>query len=222
MSNTRIETIRTKLEKRHLKIPQPLTLFDDRPLVRTVEDIAKRAVVCAVVSRCAYDLFETEDIAGTQKEYADIVSRFGLENELFANEKAVLYDDFDEDLCNSVCWQYEAVIALLWALSMIETIDDADEPSDLPALLNEVFEKVTAFSSFEAFLSHCALRGEEELADMYQLYWHYHWNTVDGMIFGRMPESICFDVVYERRRALQWLVYSDESDAGDWEIRMDT
>ena len=42
------------------------------------------------------------------------------------------------------------------------------------------------------------------------------------MFFGDMPETIFYDVVLERRRALQWLVFSDETDEGDLEIHMHT
>lgn len=226
----RIEAIESKLRERNLKFSNLKDRHVYPSRLRKTEEIAKRAVISAIVSNCAFDLHEANDVKSCQKEYIEILNRLGLSDELFADERAVLFGDYDDHLCSEVSWQSEAAIALLWALGLIDNIDDADFPDiddadfldRFKASHDDVFEKVTAFSSFESFLSKCVLRQEEDLVDMYLLYWFYDWNIIDGMFHGFSHDSICSDVVYERRRAIQWLVYSDESDDGDWNFPMDT
>ena len=220
--NERAERIINNLEMRNLKYPKDMDLFDEEADMRKTEDIAARAIISAIMAKCAFYLYEAENPDAVKAECIRTLKRFGVQNRLFENERAVLNEEFDESLCDTVGWRYEAANALLWALGFLEDVAEADEPEDVEAALNHTFDLINAYENLTSFVDASALRGEEELLDAFQLYWYYLWNVRDGMIFGDMPETISYDVVLERRRALQWLVFSDETDAGDWEIHMDT
>jgi predicted transcriptional regulator len=151
-----------------------------------------------------------------------ILEKFNVREHLFASELDVLNKDFDEPLCDTIGWRYEAANALLWSIGLVDDIVSADWPEDVEVELNKVFNLVTTYNTFDDFIAACNLKQEYELQDAFQLYWYYHWNIRDGQIFGNIPESVSYDVVMERRRALEWLLYSAESDDGDWEFGMHT
>ena len=80
-------------------------------------------------------------------------------------------------------------------------------------------EKATALLSEKAdcneFKKSCRLRSIEEILDMTDLYFRYHWACVEKRL---KPETqtgnLNPDVVIERRKALEWVI-SDEYDWND-------
>lgn len=222
MKNERILNITKRLDERQLKYPENLELFDDPIDMRPLEEIAKRAIISAIVSICAFSLPETDYPDVVKEQYLELLEKYGLQGNLFEREHIVMYEDYAEAVCNEISWQTEAAIALLWALNIIDNIDDALDPEDVDAQLDMVLETLERYSSFDEFLSVCELRSEEEIADIFQTYWYYHWNLVDGMIFGNAPDTVSISVVCERRRGLQWLLYSETDENGEWNFQMHT
>ena len=220
--DSRITTIKNNLKERNLKFPKNMELFDDETDVRDVNSIAQRAIISAIMAKCAFDLYEAENQEEIKQNSLQILEKFNLQEHLFGSELDVLNKDFDEPLCNTIGWRYEAANALLWSIGLVDDIVSADWPEDVEFELNKVFNLVTTYNTFDDFIAACNLKQEYELQDAFQLYWYYHWNIRDGRIFGNIPESISCDVVMERRRALEWLLYSAESNDGDWEFGMDT
>ena len=220
--DSRITTIKNNLKERNLKFPKNMELFDDETDVRDVNSIAQRAIISAIMAKCAFDLYEAENQEEIKQNCLQILEKFNVREHLFASELDVLNKDFDEPLCDTIGWRYEAANALLWSIGLVDDIVSADWPEDAEFELNKVFNLVTTYNTFDDFIAACNLKQEYELQDAFQLYWYYHWNIRDGQIFGNIPESISYDVVMERRRALEWLLYSAESDDGDWEFGMDT
>ncbi len=220
--DSRITTIKNNLKERNLKFPKNMELFDDETDVRDVNSIAQRAIISAIMAKCAFDLYEAENQEEIKQNCLQILEKFNLQERLFGSELDVLNKDFDKPLCNTIGWRYEAANALLWSIGLVDDIVSADWPEDVEFELNKVFNLVTTYNTFDDFIAACNLKQEYELQDAFQLYWYYHWNIHDGQIFGNIPESISYDVVMERRRALEWLLYSAESDDGDWEFGMDT
>lgn len=80
-------------------------------------------------------------------------------------------------------------------------------------------EKVTALLSeradYNEFKKSCRLRSIDEILDMTDLYFRYHWACVEKRL---KPETqtgnLNPDVVIERRKALEWVI-SDEYDWND-------
>ena len=153
----RIQRIQEPLKKRNLQYPDEIDTFG-MVNVRSKETIAKRAIVSGIMAKCAFDLYESNDKNVIVKECKLNLEKFGVSDDLYKSEKRVLrYKKDDGDL---VGWGFEAAKALLWALGLIDELDDSEFPED---------------------------------------------------------------IVIERRRALQWLVYSDEDDDGTWyDLTFDT
>ena len=220
--NERIKNIMNSLKERKLKYPKDMELFDDETDIRDLKTIAQRTLVSAIMAKCAFDLYEAENPEDIKKQCIHSLEKFDIKNSLFNSELDVLNKEFDEPLYDTIGWRYESATALLWAMGLVDDIVSADCPEDVEIELNKIFDLVNAYDRFEDFIAACKLRTENEIQDAFQLYWYYHWNIVDGQIFGNIPESIFYDVVIERRRALEWLLYSAESDEGDWEFGMNT
>ena len=220
--DSRITTIKNNLKERNLKFPKNMELFDDEADVRDVNSIAQRAIISAIMAKCAFDLYEAENQEEIKQNCLQILEKFNVREHLFASELDVLNKDYDGPLCDTIGWRYEAANSLLWSIGLVDDIVSADWPEDVEFELNKVFNLVTTYNTFDDFIAACNLKQEYELQDAFQLYWYYHWNIRNGQIFGNIPESISCDVVMERRRALEWLLYSAESDDGDWEFGMDT
>ena len=63
------------------------------------------------------------------------------------------------------------------------------------------------------------MRGIEEILDMLDLFYRYHWTTEDARLNLKKLPKINGEVVAERRRGLEWLVSQEE----DWnDISLDT
>ena len=64
----------------------------------------------------------------------------------------------------------------------------------------------------EQFKANCKLRDTDELLDMLDLYYRYHWATTEKRI---KPETevggLDDEIVMERRRGLEWL-FSEENN----------
>ena len=113
-------------------------------------------------------------------------------------------------------WSYECYWSLVWALGLIDDIKDASGICDCKKAGSIVYD----CKNYDEFKSKCKLRDIEEILDMLDLYYRYHWACVEKRI---KPDTIIgsldSEVVWERRRGLEWLV----SDMEDWnKISLDT
>ncbi|MGN1107293.1 MAG: DUF4272 domain-containing protein, partial [Huintestinicola sp.] len=72
----------------------------------------------------------------------------------------------------------------------------------------------------EEFKSKCNPRDINEILDVLDLYYRYHWACVNKQIDPNTPiNGLDPAVVTERRRGLEWLI----NDEDDWnEISLDT
>ena len=223
MEIERLNKIIKKMEERKLKYPSDMTLFDEKTCVRDVKEAVCRAVISAIMAKCAYDLYGVENTITITNKAKDELNAFGVIDKLFEEEREVLSATYYSRLCDTIGWRYESARALLWAVGLVDSIDDAANPENIEASINETYAFILKYGSIENLLSACRMRDTLELADEFQTYWYYHWNIVDGMIRGQWLETISYDVVLERRRALQWLVYSDEDNHHGWhKIDLDT
>ena len=130
----RTDRILNKLKERNLKCPDDLELFDEKAQVRELREIAGRAVVAAAMAKCAFYLYEAEDPDAVKAEYVRFLEKFGVDKLLFPNESEVLNKEFNEPLCDTVGWRYEAANALLWALGIINNIDNTGVGEPTPVM----------------------------------------------------------------------------------------
>lgn len=216
----RISKIKEKLKVRNLKVPCEIDLVDEYDIdLCSPEDICKRAIASAIMAKCAFYLYDADDEKEIKEEYSLLLKKYEVFDHLYDEELEVLSNEFDEALCDTIGWRHQSAIALLWLLGFVESIDDASCPEDIESEICKVFDKITAYKSLDDFMLSVNMKNTSELSDMFVLYWHYHWCIIDGMLNGKPVDNLFYDVVLERRRALEWALFCNGQD---WDFVMDT
>ena len=93
-------------------------------------------------------------------------------------------------------------------MCLVENIENGGEPCDVYTAIQLVGD----CEDMEQFKANCKLRDTDELLDMLDLYYRYHWATTEKRI---KPETevggLDDEIVMERRRGLEWL-FSEENN----------
>jgi len=97
--------------------------------------------------------------------------------------------------------------------------NDIKIPSDV-CDCNKAIDTVANCKDYDEFKANVKIRNIENILDMLDLYYRYHWACVDKSVNPKSNiGSLNPDVVMERRKGLEWLV----SKADDWnDISLDT
>lgn len=105
-------------------------------------------------------------------------------------------------------WCYEGMLIMLWALGYVDELEDPVGICDVP----KVVSLLKKFDSYEEFMTNAQLRSKDEILDAANLIYRYHWVCVDSRIHHKeTPSQLDHGVVYERHRALNWLIrYMDQ------------
>ena len=186
----------------------PLTEPASQVKLRSPDDICRRAVA-ALLSTQVGD----EDV----NYFVGLMDFFGVRDCLNAKERRLVDGSYVQQDIIDVVWEYESYWALVWALGLVEDITDAENICDCP----QAVRFVSQCGSFEEFKSKCTLRSADEIMDMLDLYYRYHWAAVQHEKIDRKCPigGLNADAVVERRRGLEWLV----CDTDDWNrISLDT
>ena len=216
----RMATISQKLKSRGLKMPSEIELIYEYDVdTCSKEDICKRAIISAIMAKCAFYLYELEDKQKIKEEYTALLKKYELYDCLYDDELELLNEEFDESLSDTIAWRYESAIALLWTLGLVENIDDAFVPENAEKDICNTFDIITSYETLDALMSKAKLKSIEERSDMYVLYWYYHWCVVDASFNGEEIDTLYSEVVIERRRALEWALFCNGED---WDFIMDT
>ena len=175
--------------------------------LKSTDDICRRAVAALLTTQAAIMLDE-----GDTKQadfFIGLMEHFGVKDCLNQVEKRIVGKTCSQQDLTDIVWEYECFWALAWVLGLIDDITDAENICDCKKAIN----LVSQCESLDDFKNRCKLRSADEILDMFDLYSRYDWsffrkkhipNTTTGNIDG--------EVVYERRRALIWVI----SDAKDW------
>ena len=149
--------------------------------------------------------------------FTEAFERFGVDNYLNAKEKAVWDGTYTKLDLIHITWEYEIFWVLVWALGIIDT-DEIKIPKD-PLDYMKAIDIVKDCKSYDDFKAKVNMRSLEEILDMLDLYYRYHWATHEYGLKHKGHYKINHEVVVERRRGLEWLV----SDADNWfDIYLDT
>ena len=190
--------------------PEYLPLREDSSDVKlkTLDQICKRIIASVLSIQLACDICEGndyEEAKGYMQPYLDF---FKVKDSLFDNEQELFNSQIDQHSALQIVWDYEAVWSLLWALSFVEDMDKPFNTCDTEKVISIVVD----CGSVEDFKSKAKLRDIEEILDMLDLYYRYHWAVVEKRINPDTPIGQLYpDVVWERRKGLEWL-FSDEED----------
>ena len=183
--------------------------------LKDIDSICKRAITCMISITFVFDI-EKIGYDEARKNAISDLEKYNITNSLLEIEKKLFENNYDEKTKINIMWSYECYWSLVWALGLIDDIKDASGICDYKKAGSIVYD----CKNYDEFKSKCKLRDIEEILDMLDLYYRYHWACVEKRI---KPDTIIGsldgEVVWERRRGLEWLV----SDMEDWsKISLDT
>lgn len=193
----------------------PLTEAASEVRLRCLDDICRRAIAALLSTQIGIELSEQRN--DNISMFKELMEHFGVADSINAKEARLVNGSFSkQDLIDTI-WEYECFWSLAWALGLVDDISDASGICDCL----KAIRMVSQCESFEDFRSKCTLRSADEILDMLDLYYRSHWAIVQNRhIDSSCPVgSLDGDVVFERRRGLEWLI----SDTDDWhDISLDT
>lgn len=184
--------------------------------LRSVDEICKRAIASLLTVQLAFDLEADVNVLESIEFITQLLEQYGVMQDLNELEKKMVYGGHCVQDILDVIWEYECYWSLVWALGLIDDISEDFDTCDC----RRAIDLVKPCENFAQFKSKCKLRSVEEILDMLDLYYCYHWACVDKRInpqtaTGQLDEEI----VMERRRGLEWLV----GEENDWHsISLDT
>ena len=181
-------------------------------------EICKKAISTLLVIQLAFSINNGEDYNESKEFVLNLLEKYGVKDSLNALEKRIMDGSYSEQDVLNCTWQYECYYSLCWALGLLEESELA--PPKIICDCEKSISFVAGSSSFEDFESKCTLRDVEEILDMVDLFYNYHWATVEKRFNPDLKlGGISSDVTFERRRGLEWLI----SKENDWhEISLDT
>lgn len=185
--------------------------------LKSLDTICQRAIACLLAIQLSFE-YESENHEEAREFIVNKLKEFGVEECLNDLEKRLFAGQVNaQDLVN-ITWTYEAYWSLVWALGLIEAedLENAGQICDC----DKAIAFVSTCNSFEEFRSRCHLRDIEEILDMLDLFYNYHWAIVEQQIRPETPIGhLNSSIVMERRRGLEWLISEEE----DWHgISLDT
>ena len=207
-----------KIKKLGIAWCKNLPLLEDSSIIksRDIDNICKRAIACLISTQIACDIAEEQDYNESRDIFTNLLHKYGVQDALLGKEKTLFNGTFTEQDAIDIMWTYEAYWALVWALGLVKDIEMPDSICDCQ---KAVF-LVSDCQNYEEFKDRCKLRNIEEILDMLDLYYQYHWAVTEKRINpNTYIGDLNSDVVIERRRGLEWLI----SNIDDWnEISLDT
>lgn len=195
---------------------EQLPVIEKVEKIKDIDTICKRAIACFLSCQLACDINEDNDVEESTEFFKELLERYEVSDKLYENEKQLFTGNYTKQNAINIAWEYESYWALVWVLGLIDDIKMSDEICDCEKAIALFVEN----EDYNEFKKSCKLRSIDEILDMTDLYFRYHWACVEKSI---KPETeignINPDVVIERRKALEWVI----SDEYDWNnISLDT
>ena len=112
-------------------------------------------------------------------------------------------------LANKLAWRIESIHMILWVLGGIKDL----------GLPTEVWQTSIKIEKQLDIIHSGTYRSTSEILDMLDLLYRLDWACTDLRIKNTPTSIVNYDVLYEWRYVLEWIVYSDQN----WdEVAMDT
>lgn len=183
-----------------------LPLLDESARLRPQKEIEDRAVVLCGVVAASYGLPRDRVSTWIEKE--------GLRGTVTDTESLLLQGDASDSQAFQV--QVESLAAFAWALRLVASLQ-FDRPA--PGHLVSVFPDFKKAEPSTRFRSTAKLRDEIDVVRACDLAYCLHW-SINQRLLERKPtkSAVPPHVIIERRRALEWMLSSE-----DWgQVSMDT
>lgn len=222
-SRSFVESYDRKMRSISILQAQQIPYIDELPAIqssyetsgKTLDEIAKRAIVLCVCCNFANDLISNKKrryIKESKKFFNKLLDTFNVKDAMTKDEK-LLFDKLDKKVATQMAWQFEGYVVLLWTLGLVRELPFPDtlvEPDEVTAL-------VSTCNNYREFVANCQLRDVHEVLDLADLTYRYNWYCVEAKINGEEP-VMDPEIVLERHRALNWLITQEK-----WEkVKIDT
>ncbi len=141
----------------------------------------------------------------------------GLAEDLTPSERGCFHDPLSAQALIDLSWKQEALFALAWAGSLVDTLTLPVGECDLDGLFPMIPPEVET----SAFLKSFQLRSLGDLIHQADLHFCLHWVVRHPEVRGESEAArrLSLDVIRERRHTLEWLV----GNSAEWdEVALDT
>jgi len=200
-----------------------IACFENLPMIedeikekfKDIDTICKRAITSLLIIQLAFDA-NTGNYEEGREGIIKWLDKFDVKECLIPKEKALLDGEYTKQDAIDISWTYEAYWSLVWALGLVNDIKKPYDICDCRTAIN----LVASCESFNEFKNKCKIRDINEIVNMLDLYYRYHWACVEKQVNPNTNIGLLNPgVVVERRRGLEWL-FSEEDD---WnKISLDT
>src|SRR5262249_49327247 len=196
----------TTAKKLDYPVNKALPLLDEMHVERTTTEIADRVLAMHTVAAAAWG-FERQDAISW-------LTRENLMHALTEAEREFLVDGMRHPL--PFMMGVEAMWALCWCLNLVADIDFARPCAES---LRAVFPDLLEDADSGAFRAKTRRREEAEMVANLDLAYCLHWGVAQANLRGQAPPGrVKPYVIVERRRALEWVLSTDDWD----DISLDT
>ena len=207
----------SKIKKQNIACYEELPCIEssNEVKIKSLDEICKRALASFLVIQLACDI-NNGQYDESVKIISKLLEKFNVSDCLNKKKKKLIDGTYEMQDAIDIDWEYETYWSLVWALGLVEDISDASNICDC----NYAIKLFNESNSYEDFKSKCKLREVNEILDMLDLYYRYHWACVEKRIkpetsIGNLNSS----VVIERSRGLEWII----REIQDWyDISLDT
>lgn len=183
--------------------------------LKSIDEICIRAIVSFIAIQIACDI-NNNHYDDAMKFFKPILDKYDGYKYLNEKEKRIIDGTYTKQDAVDIDWEYETLWSLLYSLSLVEDIRDAGKICDCDYTIS-IFRN---WPTVDELKGKCKLRDIEEILDMLDLYYRYHWACVEKRVNPKTEiKDLNPSIVVERRRGLEWLV----SKENDWyNISLDT
>lgn len=200
-----------RLRKEGVKINENLPLLPSSEEVKfkSNDEIMNRIIAAFTAIQVACSIRNGEDYDEAVQYMIEFMKKCkGDQRYLLDKERRILENNYSKQDVIDVIWTYEGVFTLMWAINYKADKYEYDVSQICSG--DAVIFDMRSIAEGTNCVPH--LR-EEKVLNMLDLFYCYHWACVEKQIHPETPiGNVNFEVVVERRRALEWLI----SDENDW------
>ena len=208
-----------KISKMGIPICETLPVLDDKikKHFKSLDEICKRAITSFFSVQLACDLNHGANYQQSRSFFLGLLNTYHVQDYLILEEKNLFNGNCTQKDIINMTWSYECYWSLVWALGLV---DNREFVPNRICDCNKAIQLVKESKTYEDFKNKCHLRDLDEILDALDLHYRYHWACVEKRINpNTFIGDLNPDVVFERRRGLEWLF----SEKEDWyDISLDT
>jgi Domain of unknown function (DUF4272) len=179
-------------------IPDSLPLLEDDLTPRDQNEAISRLLCLNATAAVAYGFAKAKAMAWIDREN---LATFLMDDERRFLEKG-------EGIPRGFIMQIEGMWALAWALNLVSELDFW---KDCASNFDSLFPDLRTRETSSAFRQRAAFRSPDELVSACDLAYSLHWAVRQAEIENKLPPAKLKPyVVVKRRRALEWVLSTEE------------